>query len=149
METITRAVPTLPSIFINKTEVSNRVKNFQENKLPLLSNAIGKSDTTSAWYSVAQFEEIVKEMHLQNASGLRVYFGAYDENDELYANQLTVIFVPTFLNEATGGHRDIVIEENPEGLEDRLGYPKNLDTIALCPPMCADQEQQYPINNPE
>ena len=83
-ETITRKVPTVPSIFISKTDVNSRIKNFQDHKLPLLSNAIGKSDSTSAWYSMEQFDEIVREMHLQDASGLRVYFGAYDSTDELH-----------------------------------------------------------------
>ena len=138
METITRKVPTVPSIFISKTDVNSRIKNFQDHKLPLLSNAIGKSDSTSAWYSMEQFDEIVREMHLQDASGLRVYFGAYDSTDELYANQLTIIFVPTFKNEATGNHRDIVIED-PTSWGGRLGDPKYLDTISLCPPMCSGQ----------
>jgi hypothetical protein len=90
-----------------------------------------------------QFEAMVREMYYQNADGLRIYFGAYDGEDELYANQLTVIFVPTFLNEATGGHCDVVIEGD-DTIESRMGLPKNLDTIALCPPMCAGNEQAYP-----
>jgi hypothetical protein len=148
METITRKVPAVPSIFINKTEVNSRIQNYLQHKHGLLSTAIGKPDSTSAWYSAEQFEEIVKEMHLQDASGIRVYFGAYDSNDELFANQLTVIFVPTFRNETTGNHRDIVIED-PVDRDGRWGLPKYLDTIALCPPMCAGHELEYPINDPE
>jgi hypothetical protein len=111
METIIRKVRPLPSTFVSKSIVNKRVKNFQQNKLPLLNNGIGKSDTTSAWYSLEQFEAMIREMYYQNADGLRVYFGAHDSDDEYYADQLTVIFVPTFFNDATNSHRDIVIEE--------------------------------------
>jgi hypothetical protein len=143
----------LPGIFIYKEVVNQRVKNFMEKKHPMLSAAIGKEDSRSGWYSLRQFEELMREMYYLNADGVRIYFGAHDSNDPLYPDQLTVIFVPTCLNEAGDKHVDIVIEEE-ENFEKRAdtyvktaGLPteqKNLDTVWLCPPTCDDQGFAYP-----
>jgi hypothetical protein len=128
----------LPTTFISKTVMNERIQNYVAHKLPLLSGAIGKGDTTSGWYSLAQFEELVREMYYQNADGLRVYFAAYDDKDPNYANQLTVVFVPTFLNTATGEHQDIVLDDKAD-FGERMQVPTdkmNIDTLALCPPFC-------------
>jgi len=143
----------LPSTFIEKDAVNYLVSNYQNGKHQLLSTAIEKSETKSGWYTRDQFEEMVREMEHQNASGVRVYFGAYDSNHPQYANQLTLIFVPTSFDENTETHKDIIIDDQPD-YEDRLamtpsfmekGRPKNLDSIGLCPPGCAGQESFYPM----
>jgi hypothetical protein len=156
MPSISNAKP-LPSIFITKTKVNELVTNYEANKLPILSAAISKSDTKSAWYSLEQFEELMREMYYQNADGMRIYFGAYDSEDLLYANQLTVIFVPTYLNETTGLHTDIILDDEDDFI-DRNGLSakrmnknggedikKNLDSIGLCPPTCSVQDTKYPL----
>jgi hypothetical protein len=108
---VTRDAKALPGIFIYKEEVNKRVKHYQQSKLPLLTQAIGKPDTTSGWYSLAQFEELVREMYYLNADGLRMYFGAYPDNDPLYANQLCLIFVPTRYDPETRRNKDIIIDD--------------------------------------
>ncbi|MGB8193094.1 MAG: hypothetical protein WCF67_14295 [Chitinophagaceae bacterium] len=149
-----RSTKSLPQTFIYKEVVNERVRNFQENKHPLLTQAMEKAESESAWYSLEQFEEMMREMYYQNADGLRIYFGAYNANDPEYANQMTVIFVPTYLDETTGKHTDIVIDDYDD-FNTRAAAPmaagmakgvihKNLDTIALCPPSCAEHELAYP-----
>lgn len=142
----------LPSTFIDTALVNERVTNFINNKHPLLSTAIGKPESKSAWYSIDQFEELVRELHYQNADGLRIYFGAYGETDLLYPNQLTIIFVPTCLDEISGKHKDIIID-NDDNFCDRsnasqksttTGTRKGLDSIGLCPPSCEPQDPSYP-----
>jgi hypothetical protein len=142
----------LPSIFIYKDAVNEMVKNYQNGKHGLLSEQLGRPETKSGWYSRQQFEEIVQEMDYQNASGIRMYFGAYNAGHPQYANQLTVIFVPTEFDESTEEHKDIIIDHT-ETFEDRDAFtktmrtksdPKNLDTIALCPPTCLGHDSFYP-----
>jgi hypothetical protein len=142
-----RTAKALPGIFIFKEEVNQRVKNYLQTKHTLLTSAIGKDDTKSAWYSLEQFEELMREMYYLNADGLRIYFGAYSADDEEYPNQLTVIFVPTHLSD-TGSHTDIIIDDEQNFMQ-RTMVPatlKNLDTIGLCPPSCSDQDTRYPLD---
>lgn len=149
----TRPVKALPSTIIPKAKVNARIKHFRDTKLPLLSNAIGKSDSTSGWYSLEQFEELMREMYYLNADGLRIYFGAHEPNDPDYPNQLTVIFVPTYHNKATGSHADIV-HDDEVNFQVRLSETasqveladinKGIDSIGLCPPTCDEQEFSYP-----
>lgn len=142
----------LPTTFIYKDAVNEMVKAYQNVKHPLLSQEIGKQETKSGWYSREQFEEMVQEMQYQNASGVRIYFGAYGSDHPEYANQLTVIFVPTEFDENTNQHKDIILDD--QGIfNERLaattqiqkpGDPMNLDTIGLCPPTCLGQSAYYP-----
>jgi hypothetical protein len=142
----------LPSIFIYKEAVNQMVKNYQNAKHPVLSQQIGKQETRSGWYSREQFEEIVQEMQHQNASGIRVYFGSYGSDHPEYANQLTVIFVPTEFDEGTNQHKDVIIDDRPDFSERIIltegrrtkGDPMGLDTIGLCPPTCLGQSSYYP-----
>ncbi len=151
----TQGAKPLPSIFISKDEVSKRINNYLTNKRPILGDAIGGADTKSAWYSLAQFEDLMREMYYLNADGLRVYFGAYDNDDEDYPGMLTVVFVPTYMDEGTGKHTDIVIDDEPD-FEGRINATsdteemgvirKNFDTIGLCPPSCGDHAFAYPLS---
>lgn len=153
---VTNNVKPLPETFIDKGQVNERVKNYETKKLPLLSEALGRSDSKSGWYSLLQFEALVKEMYYLNADGLRVYFGAYSDTDPVYPGQLTVIFVPTFYNAETGNHEDIVIDDienfdtrklktNTDAKAVGVEVEKNIDTLALCPPYCKEQGFLYPF----
>ncbi len=144
---VTKNVKPLPSTFIYQDVVAQRIKNYREKKLPLLSNAMGKPDTESGWYSLEQFEELMREMYYQHADGLRIYFGAHSSDDHLYPDQLTVIFVPTFYNSETDNHEDIVIEQSEAYATRAVTFEKdvkkNIDTLTLCPPLCKNQTMVY------
>ncbi len=135
----------LPGIFISKEAVNDRVKNFLLDKHRLLSQAMGKPETKSAWYSLEQFEELVEEMRLLQADGLRIYFGSYAADIVDVANHLTIIFVPTRLDESSQKHKDIVLEDEQD-FPERLAATdrKNLDTAGLCPPGCDEHDPYYP-----
>lgn len=150
---VTRSPKPLPGTFIFKEEVNKRVTNYLNLKHPVLSNALGREDSKSAWYSLDQFEELMREMYYLNADGVRIYFGAYDNNDPNYPGMLTVIFVPTYLNEDTGKHTDVVIDDEQDftqrcdsktAVSMTRSIPKNLDTLGLCPPSCDDHVFAYP-----
>jgi hypothetical protein len=148
---VNRTPKSLPVTFIDSGSVNQRVKNFQTIKHPLLSQAIGREESSSAWYSIKHLEEIMRELYYLNADGVRVYFGSYDQSHEKYPGQLCLLFVPTAYNEAANKHADIIIdqEENfgirkmaePQQVED---FFKGLNFGALCKPDCDDHELSYP-----
>jgi hypothetical protein len=152
----TKNAKPLPTTFVGKATVNDRVKNYHESKLKVLSEKLGRPDTTSGWYSLREFEELVKEMYYLHADGLRVYFGAYPDDDLLYPGQLTIIFVPTFYNAETDSHEDIAIDDTAN-FSDRAARTesnkmrgtteeeKSIDTLALCPPFCTKQTFIYPF----
>jgi cell division GTPase FtsZ len=149
-----RSAKPLPNIFISKEVVNERVNNYLLNKHPLLSAAINKEETKAAWYSLEQFEELMREVYFLNADGLRIYLGAYGSDDLRYPDQMTVIFVPTYFDEQTGKQKDIIIDDDDEYTArsvnknmaaQKSDIPKNLDSIGLCPPGCDDQELSYPF----
>jgi hypothetical protein len=151
---VNRTAKPLPGIFIDKEEVNKRVSNYLNEKHPVLSAAIGHEDSKSAWYSLDQFEELMREMYYLNADGLRFYFGAYDGDDANYPGMLTVVLVPTYLNENTGKHTDIVVDDEADFLGRcaakaipvmRRAIGKNLDTLGLCPPSCDKHTFSYPL----
>jgi hypothetical protein len=145
-------IKTLPLTFIYKEAVNALVKNYQNNKHGLLSESIGRPETKCGWYSREQFDEMVQEMEYQNASGVRMYFGSYSSQHPEYANQLTIIFVPTRFNADANTHEDIVLDDQEifavrESISPALTdqpITKNLDSIGLCPPACAGQSYYYP-----
>jgi hypothetical protein len=149
---MSETIQALPSIFIYKDVVNEMVKNYQNDKHPLLSNEINKQDTKSGWYSRQQFEELFQELDFQTATGVRIYFGAYPSDHPEYANQLTVIFVPTKFDENTNIEKDIIIDDT-DIFQERLnatielrtpGDSMGLDTVGLCPPTCLGQSAYYP-----
>jgi len=146
----------LPFFFIGRQAASERILEFQNTKHPLLTNAIGKQDTKSIWYSFQHIEEMYKELVYLNSDGLRLYLGAYDENHPDFANQLCIIMVPTFLNTSLK-HEDIILEELPDfakridnTLENAKEIPdlfkvyKDFNYGSPCPPVCFEGEFRFP-----
>ncbi|WP_315823894.1 hypothetical protein [Paraflavitalea speifideaquila] len=95
----------------------------------------------------------MREFYYLNADGLRIYFGAYGKEDLMYPNHMTVIFVPTYLDEETGKHKDIIIDDDNDeeylkraaNKVSKMGITKNLDSIGLCPPGCdGEGDLSYP-----
>lgn len=131
----------LPEFFVGKTITNERITNFMENKHGILSEALGKPETKAIWYSRDHVAKWLFELDKAGADGMRVYFGAYGENDT-YANQLCLQMVLTIANPSTGGHNDITIEDATD-FTDRSIEPgktgskdRDLNTGSPCPPIC-------------
>ena len=135
-------VKPLPFFFVGKQITNERVNAFLNTKHNLLSDAISKQDTKSVWYSREHIEGLLDEMNHANANGLRIYFGAYNENHEAYSNQLCLLMVMTRLNSQSGGHADISIEDEPDFPERSVAergipdFKKDFNVGSPCPPIC-------------
>jgi len=139
---------TLPGNFVGREITQDRVTRYSAEKQPLLSKAIGKTDTGSIWYTFRQIEDIYKELVFLKADGLRFYLGAYEENHADFADQLCLLMVPTRLNPETNRHRDVVLEEEPEfekrlEISRSLGLVKDFNYGSPCPPVCPPHELRY------
>jgi len=142
----------LPAAFITKTSANQRISAYQNHKLPGLTSALGKDDTCSIWYAMEHLEQLMDELRYQQASGMRIYFGAYPSNHPDYSGQLCLVMIPTVNGTTMGHHPDLIIEEQAD-FTDRFGIfdPEAIDDIyksfnfgSPCPPACLSGDNAFP-----
>ena len=86
-------------------------QNFVKTRGKAIDKAIGKNDAVSSWFSLDELKEYISYVEEQgklkniNVTGLRVYFGAYDnsEKDGTKKDLTTVFIVPTQANQKLEG----------------------------------------------
>ncbi len=138
------AAKPLPASFVPKAEINKRVNNFMTFKHPLLTAELGKAETKSVWYATLHLEQLIDELKYKEASGLRIYLGAYSDDHPNYAGQLCLLMVPTRADGQTLGHFDIIAEEEPDFPERFAGFDpgeigriyKTFNFGSPCPPAC-------------
>lgn len=161
MDTKTMAPP-LPEIFVGKDIVNARVKLYLQNKHPLLSqelskDGVGRLDTRNVWYSKEYLQTLMNEMVYLNADGVRIYFGAYGNEEGRPEGQLCLLMVLT--RPSSTGHKDIVLEDEPDfearknqilsrsfngGLNLNDEVPREYNYGSPCPPICFTDDQAFP-----
>jgi hypothetical protein len=144
----------LPDIFIGTEKVNTMVEKYQSEKYPLLqtvqaAKGSGRTETKSVWFSKEHVQTWLSEMELMNANGMRVYFGAYEEDHPVAPGQQCLVVMLTRL--ATNGTGNIdIIYENEADFEDRQNAtansrdtsfdekptPKPFNYGSPCPPIC-------------
>jgi hypothetical protein len=162
MSSNTSALP-LPAIFVGKETINRRVKRYLQSKHPQLSRTLGgqgtgREDTKSIWYSREHVETWLEEMNGTKADGMRVYFGAYDDNEGPANGQLCLLMVLTRAG-ADGAHKDIILEEEadfearrlapkersaPGDLFDTEGRSREYNYGSPCPPICDGGGSAFP-----
>lgn len=158
------SVKPLPAIFIGKEKISQRIKLFQQRKHALLSEEMSsygqpRQETKSIWYSKEHLETLLAEMSLTNADGMRVYFGAYEAEAGMLADQLCLLMVLTRPGSGSNTHNDIILEREPDFADrkqqltarsidiepgDADGRPREYNYGAPCPPICLTDEPGFP-----
>ncbi len=153
MQNTEQAQP-LPAIFIGTDAVQQKVEKYQIEKYPLLKEAqllkgVNRTETKSIWYSKEHIETLLAEISLMNANGMRIYFGAYEENHPTAPGQQCLLMVLTRASENGTSNQDIVYENEP-GFQERLnattnsrslefpeeGTPRPFNYGSPCPPIC-------------
>jgi hypothetical protein len=142
-------VKPLPFFYVGQTITNNRIHQFKTQKHTLLTQALGKPDTCSVWYSKEHFTKLLEEIEFAGGDGIRISFGMYEEGHQ-YAGQTCLLFNTT--REALAGntvtHTNVVLEEEQDYPEraaqerDVILFPGD-DTIVRdfnlgmpCPPLC-------------
>ncbi len=121
--------------FVGTDHVNNAIRNYKQERWIHNSKRLGKEDSLSVWYSVAELEDYLEQIKAHGADGVKMYFGAYgpDYADQpLYAGRQTVVLVATKEKETPNGivNKDVYINKGKESTI--LAY----NAGRLCPPMC-------------
>ena len=124
---------------VDTSHVNRVIRNYKHERWVHNSKRIGKEDSLSVWYGVEEVEAFLRLAKEHGADGIKVYFGAYDnENAPLpqYSGRQTVVFVATKAKETAEGmlNKDLYI--STETGNTILAF--NLGTV--CPPFCTNGE---------
>ena len=144
-------IPPLPEFFIGKELTAERINNYAAQKHNLLTQALGRPDTRSVWYSKEHLSQLVAEIGYVDGDGLRIFFGTYEPSHE-YAGQTCLVMVITRQDVISGvaSHRNIVLaDERPDRVIEAMsrakdfnengyepGNPKDFNHGSPCPPLC-------------
>jgi hypothetical protein len=157
----------MPAIFIGKELMDNRISNYVTQKYPVLNQQLSgdgplREDTRSIWYTREHVESWLEEIRHLNADGMRIYFGAYGNNEEgRPPGQLCLLMVMTRSDGPGTPHEDIVLENEPDfearqqgarsrslnggnGILDQTSLPKEYNYGAPCPPICPPTKPTSP-----
>ncbi len=124
---------------VGTDHVNTVVRNYKKERWVHNSRRLGKEDSLSVWYSIEELEEFMSIAKNHGADGIRLYFGAYDEENKeqpLYAGRQTVVLVATKqkITEAGESNKDIYIqtEKGTTIMAWNLG--------SICPPFCGSKD---------
>ena len=133
----------LPFFFVGKTITKARIVRYAKTKHSILSREMNKPDTKSIWYTKEHIAFLLDEMNKADADGLRIYFGAYGEQEN-YSGQTCLLMVMTKPGVRNGGHVDISIEDETDFQARAVGESKSRDFNVgnPCPPMCDDDHDE-------
>jgi hypothetical protein len=151
------AVKPLPFFHVGQQATADRISRFQKQKHNLLSQALGKPDTRSIWYSKEHFAKLLEEIEFAGGDGIRVHFGMYEEGHQ-FAGQLCLLFNCTREKQAgnTTLHSNVVLEHESD-YPQRSSLPREIilfpgDSHSAdvrdfnlglpCPPRCDDDYYQ-------
>ena len=130
--------------YVNTEHVDTVIRNYKQERWVQNSRRIGKEDSLSVWYSLEDLEGFLQNARQHGADGIKVYFGAYGQEDApapLYEDRQTVVFVATKQKENGTGivNKDIYIGNGSENtiLAYNVGTP--------CPPFCSSGDFEIGI----
>jgi hypothetical protein len=115
----------------------NLIREYKKTRWVSNSEKLGKPDSLSAWFSIKEMEDFIREAKENGGDGIKFYYGSFPENYNdipLYAGRQTIVPVATRSRDTrTGGisNKDIYIIKDGEAKIITSGVPK------LCPPLCA------------
>lgn len=148
-------VKPLPFFYVGQATTNNRINQFKTQKHKLLTQALGKPDTCSIWYSKEHFVKLLEEIEFAGGDGIRISFGMYEEGHQ-YAGQTCLLFNTTreIVSGKTITHTNVILEKEPDYPEratqerEILLFPgedpiiRDFNLGVPCPPFC-------PFDNPE
>ena len=125
---------------VGTDHVNTVVRNYKKERWVHNSRRLGKEDSLSVWYSIEELEEIMGIAKNHGADGIKLYFGAYDENykdEPLYAGRQTVVLVATKhkITEAGESNKDLYVQTD-KGTTTIMAW----NAGAVCPPFCGPKD---------
>jgi len=125
---------------VGTDHVNTVVRNYKKERWVHNSQRLGKEDSLSVWYSIEELEEFIGIAKNHGADGIKLYFGAYDENykdEPLYAGRQTVVLVATKhkISEAGESNKDLYVQTD-KGTTTIMAW----NAGAVCPPFCGPKD---------
>ena len=125
---------------VGTDHVNTVVRNYKKERWVHNSRRLGKEDSLSVWYSIEELEEFIGIAKNHGADGIKLYFGAYDENykdEPLYAGRQTVVLVATKhkITEAGESNKDLYVQTD-RGTTTIMAW----NAGAVCPPFCGPKD---------
>ena len=125
---------------VGTNHVNTVVRNYKKERWVHNSRRLGKEDSLSVWYSIEELEEFIGIAKNNGADGIKLYFGAYDENykdEPLYAGRQTVVLVATKhkITEAGESNKDLYVQTD-KGTTTIMAW----NAGAVCPPFCGPKD---------
>jgi len=131
--------------------VDSIIRNYKKDRWIKNSENIGKEDSLSAWWSIAELESFLDQAKSCGGDGVKFYFGAYDSNHQErpeYADRQTLVMVATKQKDGLYGgvaNKDIYVvgEDGKSQLVSNVGGK-------ICPPSCGPKITTDPdVYSPE
>jgi len=125
---------------VGTNHVNTVVRNYKKERWVHNSQRLGKEDSLSVWYSIEELEEFIGIAKNHGADGIKLYFGAYDENykdEPLFAGRQTVVLVATKhkITEAGESNKDLYVQTD-KGTTTIMAW----NAGAVCPPFCGPKD---------
>ena len=122
--------------YVGTQEVDSLISNYKKTRWVSNSEKIGKADSLSSWYPVAELEEFIETAKKNGADGIRLYFGVYPKDFKKkpeYSERQTIVLAATksILGE-NGSRIDKNIYINSANGAQILAF----NVGRLCPPRC-------------
>lgn len=121
--------------FVSTEHVETVRRNYKEQRWLHNSKRIGKADSLSVWFSLADIEQFLEKLKEHGGDGIRFYFGAYNAEyaeKPLYAGRQTIVMVATRQKQTLQGEMNKDIYVNTENGTNILAY----NVGRPCPPLC-------------
>lgn len=121
--------------FVSTDHVETVRRNYKEQRWIQNSKRIGKADSLSVWFSLADVESFLEELKKHGGDGIRFYFGAYNSEyaeKPLYAGRQTIVMVATRQKQTPDGEENKDMYVNSGNGTRILAY----NVGRPCPPFC-------------
>ena len=114
---------------LDPSAAKEMIAKYAATRKRLIDETYGINDTRSIWFSIEQLKNFVNGLD-DNASGIRIYLGAYSNAAAVYTDQTTIVAIQT-VDVGNGRHVDTL--QDPH-----CGGPGNgsdpYNHGLLCPP---------------
>ena len=125
--------------FVSTEHVETVRRNYKKERWLQNSQRIGKADSLSVWFSLADVEGFLEQLKEHGGDGIRFYFGAYNKEyaeKPLYAGRQTIVMVATKQKQTLSGEENKDIYINTEDGTNILAY----NVGRPCPPFCQNSD---------
>jgi len=129
--------------YVDTAHVQNITNNYKKERWIQNSEKIGKEDSLSVWWSVAELEQFLQNAKTHGADGVKFYFGAYDKDHAPcaeYEDRQTLVMVGTKKKQTGSGVKNKDIYFNTDKGSSILAYNMG----QMCPPFCGQDNTVDP-----